>query len=114
MKLRAAGQPPVEARVIDQNDGVGPLMAEKAIGAANKVEESTRVGQDPGEPHYGQGTEWIEEMTTSLVHALTAETDKFGIGALATQGANEIGAVKVAARLAGTEEDAHASLPLLS
>src|SRR5690348_5051692 len=51
-----------------------------------------------------------------LLHALAAKTLALGAGQFALQGADEVGAVQVAAGLAGAEEDArgstrHGSLP---
>jgi hypothetical protein len=45
-----------------------------------------------------------------LRHAVAAEADAFEVGAFVAQGADEIGAVDIAARFADAEEDAHADI----
>ena len=54
MRLRPAGDPPIEARIVDQHHGVGPLVAEVAIGPARQRKELVQVQQHAREPHHGQ------------------------------------------------------------
>src|SRR5205807_9012496 len=54
VEMRPAGQPPVEAGVVDQHNGVGPPMAKEAVGPGKQFKEGRGVGKDAGEPHDGE------------------------------------------------------------
>src|SRR5262249_40624107 len=87
--------------------GIRPLMAEEAIGLGEKLQETRRVPQDAGEPHDRELTQRIEQPAAGLGHVFAAEADAFHRRVAEAQLADQVGAVQVAARLAGAEEDSH-------
>src|SRR5205085_778009 len=99
--------PPVKARIIDQHDRVGALGAEVTIGAGQEIEKDMGIGQDTEEPHHRQAAQWVEEPAAGGLHLLTTIADTFHIGMEPAQLADQVGAVEVAARFAGTDENSH-------
>ena len=97
----------IEAGVVDQDEGVGPFVAEDAIGLVREGDELVEVHQDPAEPHHSQLHERIEELRARLFHPGAAEADEFGIRQASPEGLDEVGTVEVAAGLAGGEEESH-------
>ena len=106
-RLGAAGDPPVQARVVDQHHGVGPFVAKIAIGLEDQPDERHEVQQDVQEPHHRQVDERIEQAGAGLLHVATAEADELGVGNELAERANQVGGVQVAARLTGGDEDSH-------
>ena len=74
--LRPAGDPPVEARIVDQHHGVGPMVAEIAVGPAGQVPELVQVHQHAGEPHHGQGGQIGVQLAAGLGHFRPAVADR--------------------------------------
>ncbi len=102
--LGPPGDPPIEARIVDQHDGIGPVVAEIAIGAAGQVPELVKIGQDAAEPHDGQFGQIGVEFAADGRHPRTSVADGFQRLVALLQLANEVGGVQVAAGLAGTKE----------
>jgi hypothetical protein len=107
MCLCPPGDPPVEARVIDQHDRVRPMMAEVAIGAACEVPELVNVQQHASEPHHGQLRQVFVQRAPGSGHPRPTVADKLAFSPSPAQFANEIGAVQVATGLAYGEKDPH-------
>ncbi len=107
--LRPPSDPPVEARVVDQHHGVGRRMAEIAVGAARQAEKLVQVEQHAQKPHHRQGRQIGVQLAPGGRHLRTAIADRFQIGILAPQLANQIGRVHIAARFADGKKDLHAS-----
>ena len=73
--LGPPGDPPVEARIVDQHDRVGPMMAEIAIGPAGQIPELVQVHQHAGEPHHGQGGQVGVQLAAGRGHLRAAVAD---------------------------------------
>ena len=63
-----AGEPPMKARVVNENDGIGSLIAEVSIRAEEQFDENVDVEEDAQEPHHRQTAERIEQASTGLLH----------------------------------------------
>src|SRR5262245_15701132 len=107
MGLGAAGDPPVEAGIVDQDDRVGPVVAKIAIGLGKKLEELDGIDKDASEPHHRQVGEAIKEARPGLGHVLAAEADALDARVKAPEFTNQVAAVNIAARLAGADENPH-------
>ncbi len=81
----AAGDPPVEAGVVDEHDGVGAMVAEVAIGAAGEIEKLVNVQQDTKNPHDGQGGEVGMQVAAGGGHFGTTVADTFDVGLQAAE-----------------------------
>ena len=102
--LGPPGDPPIEARIVDQHDGIGPVVAEIAIGPAGQVPELVEVRQGPAEPHDGQFGQIGVELAADRRHPRTTVADGLEPRAALLQLANEVGGVQVAAGFTGAEE----------
>ena len=103
--LGPPGNPPIEAGVVDQHDGVGPVLAEIAIGASGQVPELVKIGDGPAEPHDGQLGQIGMELATDGRHLRTSVSDGIQLWTALLQLANEVGGMQVAAGLTGREEE---------
>ena len=75
VKVRSASDPPVETGIVDQDDGVGALMAEMAIGLRNQAHQLGQARQHVSEAHDGMLAQ-IEKMVAARVgHPIAAEAD---------------------------------------
>lgn len=106
--LGAAGNPPVKARIVDQHDRVGTLVAKVSIGASGQRQELVNVQQHAQKPHHGQSGQIGMQSAAGFSHLGTAVADGFELGAALPQLANQISAVEVTAGFAGGKEDLHA------
>lgn len=106
----APGNPPIEARVVDQHDRVGLVMAEVAVGPAGQGQKLMQVEQHAQKPHHGQHREVGVQLATGGGHAGAAIADRFQLGTAGAQGANQVRGVQVATRLADGKEDLHGSV----
>jgi hypothetical protein len=102
-----SGQPPVEAGIVNENHGIGPMVTEKAVGAREQVKENVGVGEDAEKPHDSQLTQRIQQPAAGRFHARAAEADTFQIRTALPHFPDEIRAVQVATRFAGAEKDTH-------
>ena len=109
MRFRPPGNPPVEARIVDQHHGIGPVVAKVAVGDAGQVQKLAQICQHARDPHDGQAGQIIVQLAAGLGHPRSAKADELGLGRSPADGTNEVGAMQVAARFAGREKDSHAS-----
>src|SRR5436305_2257767 len=107
-----AGEPPMKAGVVDEDDCIGPSVAEIAVGTEKEPDEDVGVEEDAQEPHHRQPAEWIKQVSAGFFHPFAAEADAFEVRPKSPQFADEIGAVQIAARFARGNEDTH-RLPCL-
>ena len=107
MGLRPPRDPPIEARIVDQHDGIGPMMAEVAIGSAGQREKLVDVQEHAEKPHHGQGREIGVQFAAGRRHQRAAVADAFDIRPPRTELPDQVRAVQIAARLAGGKEDLH-------
>ena len=61
-RLGPPGDPPVQPRIVDQDDRVGPVVAEIAVGLDDQADERDDVQQDVEEPHHRQVDQRIEQL----------------------------------------------------
>ena len=69
--------------------------------------EGAEVGQDAADAHDGQAAQRVEQAASGSRHLVAAKADAFDAGARLPQRPQQVGAVQIAARLAGAEENAH-------
>ena len=110
MRLGTPRDPPIEAGVVDQHDGVRALLAEIAIGSAGQLKESVQVHEHAQKPHHRQRRQILVQRAAGGRHFRPAVSDAFDARPRAAKLANQIRAVQVAARFAGREKDLHARL----
>ena len=110
MDLGPPGDPPVEARVVDQNDGVGAVVAEIAVRAAGQIPELVKIGRDPAEPHDSQFGQVRVQPATGGGHPRPSIANGLEPRASLSQLTNEVRRVQVAAGLAGREEDSQSGM----
>src|SRR5262249_7596487 len=80
-------------------------------GQPQDAPEGRQRGQDRPKADDGQIAQGVDERAAGLRHALAAEADHLGVRPVLAQGADEVGAVQVAAGVAGAHEDAHGGHP---
>ena len=114
--MGAIGDPPVQTRVVDQDHRVRLLVTEIAIGPEDQTDERDDVEKHVEEPHDRQVDQRIDQLRPGRAHLRSAKADKFGLGEPRAEGFDQVGAMKVAARLAGRDEESHGrvSLPCLT
>ena len=111
--LGPAGDPPVQAGIVDQHHRIRPLVAEIAIGHEDEADERHQVEQHVEEPHHREVDQREEQARTGLRHLRAAETDEPGVRNPLSEGTDQVGGVEIAAGLSGRDEDSHevTSLP---
>ena len=97
--------PPVQARIVDQHHGVGPMMPEIFPRLDDQVPKLVEMDQHPGEPHHGQRRQVGVQTTAGGGHVRPAVTDRLEPLAAGLQLANQASAVQIAAGLSGGKED---------
>ena len=102
--LGPPGDPPIEAWIVDQHDGVGAVVAEIAICPACQVPELVQIGRRAAEPHHRQFGQIGVEPAADGRHPRASVADGLESRAARLQLGNEVGGVQIAARFAGTEE----------
>src|SRR5438876_1155517 len=108
----AAASMSVKFRVVDQHHSVGPGRLEVLSRLSGEPDERADAEKDLDEPHHGEVGEPEQESGAGRLHPLAAEAADPDSRRPGLQRADEVGAVQVAARLAGANEDVHeASLP---
>src|SRR5690606_36599334 len=92
---------------VDEHHGVWPMMAKVAVGSAGEGEELMNVEDDAQHPHHGELGHVGVKLAIGGGHLGTAIADGLQLGILIPELANQVGAVQVAAGLAGREVDLH-------
>ena len=83
------------------------MMPKEAIGPRKEIEEDMGIRQHAGKPHDREPAQRIQQPASRRRHALAAEADALQLRVPSAQLAHEVGAVQIAARLAGADEDSH-------
>ena len=65
-RLGAAGDPPVQTRIVDQHDGVRPLVAKIAIRHEDQADERHQVEKHVQEPHHREVDQRVEQARAGL------------------------------------------------
>src|SRR5437870_1159144 len=108
----SAGEPPMKAGIVDEDDRIWPSVAEIAVGTEKELDEDVGVEEDAQEPHHCQPAERIKQVSAGFFHPFAADADAFEVRPKSPQFADEIGTVQIAARFARGNEDTH-RLPCL-
>ena len=102
--MGALGDVPVEAGIVDEHDGVGPLGVKVLFGLPGKAEEGAQMGDDLKEADQRQVGQRVQQLAAFGRHAVAAEALETQGRLLSPQTAHEVGAVEIAARLSHAEE----------
>ena len=69
-----------------------------------QAQKGVQAGDDAQKADHSQLAKRVEEMTAGRLHMIAAVTDAFHLGAQPPQGGDQVGAVQIAARLAGADK----------
>ena len=98
-----AGDPPVESREVDQDDGVGRIGLKDRLGLFDQPVEVAEHRDDFCESHHGQVGQGINQLATGFfkqrLHQRPAKTGGNKIGAPGSQFTDQPGGVFVPAGL---------------
>ncbi len=103
------GDVPVESGEINENDCVGPALLKCLVGQTGEAIKGANILDEVVEEHHGKLAERINQFAACCSHAFAAEADDLGSGLALAELRDQVRAVHISARLAGTDEKAHAS-----
>ncbi len=104
--LAVGGEAEVDVGEVDEDGDGGALALEGGDELAVLGVDVGRVAEDLGDAHVGDVLGADDAALAGALHLQAAEAEEAGCGKLGLQGFDELGAVVIAAGLAGGEEDA--------
>ena len=80
MPLGTPGQPPVEAREIDEHADVGAVVEKAPLSATGEVDEAVEIEDHTEKPHHRQLCQVGDEQASLGGHARPPEADALDVG----------------------------------
>ena len=90
---------PVEAGIVDEHDGIWPVLGEVGVGLAAEAKKSRQPGQHGKQAHDRQVGHVRQELAADGLHPRTAETGDSQPGLMTPELGNQIRGVQIAAGL---------------
>lgn len=105
------GDEPVEAGVVDQDHGVGPLLLDVPLRLPSQFPEFPEQRNDDEDAHHREIRQSEMNLATGGSHRLATESDAADVGTSATQFMDQVRSVLIAARFTDGKENVHERFP---